>query len=130
MTTTPACIIPLVSKFEEKDLQYIKHSHKTNDAAENQHYTKVRVPTMDAGASDKELFFFLSRFRRATSIMEWRDGERLLQNFERHLYGAFLSDWESILDSANDEAALDAARHPIHDVNFFEEVVANYTANQ
>jgi hypothetical protein len=85
---------------------------------------------MDSGASDKEFSFFLSRFRRATSIMEWHDGEQLLQNFKRHLYGAFLSDWESILDSANNEAALDAAGQPIHAVIFFEEVVKNYTANQ
>jgi hypothetical protein len=85
---------------------------------------------MDSGASDEEFFFFLSRFRQATNIMEWRDGERLLQNYERHLYRAFLSDWESILDSANDEAAVDAAGLPIHDVDFFEEVVANYTADQ
>jgi hypothetical protein len=46
------------------------------------------------------------------------------------LYGTFLSDWESILDSANDEAAADVAGLPIHDANFFEDVVANYTANQ
>jgi hypothetical protein len=85
---------------------------------------------MDSGASDEEFFFFLLRFCRATSIMEWNDDQQLLQNFEHHLYGAFLSDWESILDSANDEAALDAAGHPIHDADFFEEVVANYAADQ
>jgi hypothetical protein len=64
--------------------------------------------------------------------MEWcnGDGERLLQNFERHLYGAFLNDWESILDSAHDEAAVDAAGLPIHNTGFFEEVVANYIAGQ
>jgi hypothetical protein len=78
----------------------------------------------------EEFFFFLSRFHQAMDIMEWRDGEQLLQNFERHLYGAFLCDWESILDSANNEAAVDAAGLPIEDIDFFEEVVANYTANQ
>jgi hypothetical protein len=62
--------------------------------------------------------------------LEWRDGTRLLQNFERHLYGAFLSNWEAILDSANDEAEVDAAGQPVHDIDFFEEVVANYTADQ
>jgi hypothetical protein len=62
--------------------------------------------------------------------MEWRDGTILLQNFEGHIYGAFLSDWEAILESALDEALLDAAGHPVQDVAFFEEVIANYTADQ
>ena len=91
---------------------------------------KIRVPTLDSRASDEEFFFFLSCFFRATNIIKWHDGEQLLQNFKCHLYGAFLSDWESILDSADDEAAVDAARLPIHDIGFFEEVVANYTADQ
>jgi hypothetical protein len=69
MTTTLACIIPLVSEFDAKDLQYIKHSHKMTNALANKHYTKVQVPTLDS--SDEELFFFLSRFRQATTIMEW-----------------------------------------------------------
>jgi hypothetical protein len=34
------------------------------------------------------------------------------------------------LDSANDEADQDAAGLPIHDINFFEEVIMNYTADQ
>jgi hypothetical protein len=71
----------------------------------NQHYVEVRVLLLDSGASDEEFFFFLSRFRPATTIMEWHDGTRLLQ---RHLNGAFLSDWELILDAALDEAILDA----------------------
>jgi hypothetical protein len=33
------------------------------------------------------------------------------------------------LDLANNEAGMDAAGLPIHDNDFFEEVVANYTAN-
>jgi hypothetical protein len=34
------------------------------------------------------------------------------------------------LDSANDEADVDAPGLPIHHGDFFEEVVANYTADQ
>jgi hypothetical protein len=62
--------------------------------------------------------------------MAWNNGTILLQNFERHLYGAFLSNWESILESALDEALLDAAGQPVQDIAFFEEVVANCTADQ
>jgi hypothetical protein len=131
MTTTGACVIPLISKFDMKDLQYIKHLHKMTDAQATEHYTEVQVPTLDSGgASDEEFFFFLSRFHPATTIMEWQDGKRLLQNVERHLYGTFLSNWESILDLANDEAKLDAAGLPIHDHDFFQEVIANYTTYQ
>jgi hypothetical protein len=89
-TVTP--IIPLVSEFDVKELQYLKHSKKAVIAIGDEEYTKVRVPIIDSGVSDEELLYFVMRFDCAVTIMGWNDGDRCLQNFERHLQGSFLSD--------------------------------------
>jgi hypothetical protein len=52
--------IPLVSDFDVKDLQYLKHSKKIMIVPGQDEYTKVRVPTIDSGASDEELLYFVT----------------------------------------------------------------------
>jgi hypothetical protein len=56
-TVTP--IILLVSDFNIKELQYIKHLKKTKIAIGQEEYTKVWVPIIDSGASDEELLYFV-----------------------------------------------------------------------
>ncbi len=48
-------IIPLVSEFDVKDLQYLKHSKKMVHAVGDEEYTEVRVPIIDSGASEVEV---------------------------------------------------------------------------
>jgi hypothetical protein len=79
-TVTP--VIRLVSEFDIKELQYLKHLKKMVHAGVNEEYTKVWVPIIDAGASDEGLLYLVTRFHCAVTIMEWNDGNCCLQNFE------------------------------------------------
>jgi hypothetical protein len=119
-------IIPLVSEFDVKELQYLKHSKKTVHAAGDEEYTEVWVPIIDSGASDEELLYFVTRFNRAVVIMGWNHGNRCLQNFERHLQGSFFSDWTQVVDAA-DDAAVD--QPPVHDMLFYTDAVGNFMAD-
>jgi hypothetical protein len=71
-TATP--IIPLISDFNVKELQYLKHSKKTMIAPGQDEYTKVRVPIIDSGASDEELLYFVTILlcRYHHGMEQWR----------------------------------------------------------
>jgi hypothetical protein len=104
MTQAPACIIPLLSKLDGKHLQHIKHSPKTTDAQANaEHYTEVRVPIWYWTLELPTMNSSFSSLPFATQLPSWNGRRATLysQTFVLHLYKAFLSDWESILDSAN-----------------------------
>jgi hypothetical protein len=74
-------IILLVSDFDVKQqLQYLKRSKKMTNADGNEEYTKVWVPIINSGASDEDLLYFVIWFHCAVTIMEWIDGDHLLQN--------------------------------------------------
>jgi hypothetical protein len=119
-------IIPLISDFHIKELQYLKHLKKTTIAAGIEEYTKVRVPIIDYGASDEELLYFVMQFFRAVAIMEWNNGSCCLHNFERHLQGSYLSDWTQVVAAATDAAP---AQPPVHSMDFLTDTVGNFMAN-
>jgi hypothetical protein len=115
-------IIPLVSDFDIKELQYLKHSQKMTIAAAGiKEYTTVWVPIINSGASDEELLYFVTQLFCAVTIMEWNDGGCCLQNFECHLQGSYLSDWTQVVEAVNDAAP---AHPPVHDMDFFT-IMAN-----
>jgi hypothetical protein len=123
-TVTP--IIPLVSEFDVKELQYLKHSKKTVIVIGDEEYTEVWVPIIDSGASDEELLYFVTQFNHAVTIMGWNDGNRCLQNFERHLQGSFLSDWTQVVKAADDAVVV---QPPVHNMVFFTDAVGNLMAD-